>query len=67
MEPYNNGYIGYIKAITLLPFPHQRKVHTEGLLGGHALCMVEENTDKHDLTHQYWECISNSSPPLRPQ
>ena len=27
---------GYIKAITLLPFPHQRKICTEGLLGQHA-------------------------------
>ena len=33
------GATGHIKAITLLPFPHQRKVHTEGLLGRHALIM----------------------------
>ena len=34
------GATGHIKAITLLPFPYQRKVHTEGLLGQHALCML---------------------------
>ena len=34
------GATGHIKAITLFPFPHQRKVCTEGLLGRHALCML---------------------------
>ena len=34
------GVTDHIKAITLLPFPHQRKVCTEGLLGRHALCML---------------------------
>ena len=31
---------GYIKAVILLPFPHQRKVHTENSLGRHAFCML---------------------------
>ena len=34
------GAIGHIKAITLLLFPHQRKICTEGLLGRYALCML---------------------------
>ena len=39
------GATGYIKAITLFPFPHQRKVFKEGLLDRHALCVYAgENT-----------------------
>ena len=38
---------GHIKVITLLPFPHQRKVCTEGLLDRHAFRLrhAGENTE----------------------
>ena len=39
------GATGHIKAIILLPFPHQRKVCTEGLLGRHALRMLGRTLD----------------------
>ena len=31
---------GHIKAFDLFPFPHQRKICTEGLQGRHALSML---------------------------
>ena len=31
---------GHIKAFGLFPFPHQRKICTEGLQGRHALSML---------------------------
>ena len=31
---------GHIKASSLFPFPHQRKICTEGLLGRYALSML---------------------------
>ena len=31
---------GHIKDLGLLPFPHQRKICTQGLLGRHALSML---------------------------
>ena len=34
------GAYGHISKLLNLSFPHQRKVHTEGLLGHHALCML---------------------------
>ena len=36
---------GHIKAFEFLPFPHQRKIYTEGLLGRYALCMLGRTLD----------------------
>ena len=41
MKGYDlGGASGHIKAITLFPFAHQRKICTQSLLGQHALCML---------------------------
>ena len=36
---------GHIKAFDLFPFPHQRKICTEGLQGRHVLSMLGRTLD----------------------
>ena len=40
---------GHIEAFGLFPFPHQRKICTEGLQGRHALSMLGRTLQHNDV------------------